>query len=160
MNSVITGNNINNTWKYGGGIANSGTLNLYFSTIADNYAYDGGGLNAGSIENIYNSIIWGNDIDGSQSNPEIRGAANTLYLTEIAADPSFVLRSTATKTIPQSDGDYRLTCPDPGTTCSNCVDTGDETNKPIGDDDIIGTVRPVDIGSIGDGSNDYDKGAV
>jgi len=160
VNSVITGNNINNTWKYGGGIANSGTLNLYFSTIAHNYAHDGGGLNAGSIENIYNSIIWGNDIDGSQSNPEIRGAANTLYLTEIAADPSFVLRSTATKTIPQSDGDYRLTCPDPGTTCSNCVDTGDETNKPIGDDDIIGTVRPVDIGSIGDGSNDYDKGAV
>ena len=64
VNWGITGNNINNSWKYSGAIANSGTLNPYFSTIADNYAHDGGGLNAGIIANTHNNIIWGNDIDG------------------------------------------------------------------------------------------------
>jgi predicted outer membrane repeat protein len=151
-NSLISGNRIVNNFNYGGGIRNAGTLNLNFSTIADNYAYDGGGLDAAGTENIYNSIIWGNAVAAGLTNTEIRGVADTLYLTESNGDTSFVLRSTANATTATTNGNYRLQ------TISNCIDTGDATNKPAGDDDIEGNIRPIDVTGKGDGINDYDKG--
>lgn len=40
----------------------TGTLNLYNSTITDNYASRyGGGLRAAGTETVRNCIIWGND---------------------------------------------------------------------------------------------------
>ncbi len=151
-NSIITGNRHTLAYRDGGGISNRGTLNLYFSTIADNYsAGDGGGLYAAGTENIYNSIIWGNVAAGS--NPEINGVTETLYLTETGSDTSFDSRSTASSSTATIDGSYLLQ------SSSNCIDTGDATNKPTGDDDIEGNTRPQDIVGKGDGVDDYDKGA-
>jgi hypothetical protein len=152
-NSVIAGNTTAAFKGDGGGIYNAGTLNLYFSTIADNYsARDGDGLYAGGIENIYNSIIWGND-----GGDNVSGTPENLWLTETLSDPSFVSRSAATSGSPTTDGVYDLQSD------SICIDTGDaeifgDTNGAPAED-IAGNPRPTDIAGKGDGADDYDKGA-
>ncbi len=149
-NCLIVGNTAGTAWSYGGGISNSGTLNLYHSTVADNWAGGrGGGLQASGTETIRNSIIWGND--AANGNVEIDGSVNTLYLTEISIDPQFTTRDQASSDTPTTGGDYHLL----GT--SGSIDTGDATNAPA--DDLDGVAREVDIGGMGDGVDDYDKGA-
>jgi hypothetical protein len=152
VNSMISGNTAN-AWQADGiGIYNAGTLNLYFSTIADNYANDtgrAGGLQANGTETVRNSITWGN------RGLQYAGAIDTLYLTETTTNPLFVFRSLpADNGSPTTNGDYHL-CNGVGipdalcTGSSPCIDTADATNAPA--DDIDGDNRP-------QGSN-YDKGA-
>ncbi|MCP4046370.1 MAG: hypothetical protein GY732_10315, partial [Gammaproteobacteria bacterium] len=138
INSIIAGNIANGYQADGGGIYNSGTLNLYFSTITDNFVQSSsGGLHANGIETVRNSIIW-----GSAGGSQIGGTVETLYLTETTNNPSFTSSSQASSGNPTTDGDYHLQVG------SNCINTGDATNGPA--DDIEGTLRPVD---------QYDKGA-
>lgn len=139
-NCLITGNRIANTYNYGGGIRNEGTLNLYFSTVADNYSHQGGGLDCAGTEHLYNSIIYGNAVTMNQI--EIRGATDTNYLTESSTNVDFVLESGASSLTATTDGNYHLQ----GT--SNCINTGDATNAPS--DDLDGNLRPVES---------FDKGA-
>ena len=148
-NSVIAGNSADGAyWAEGGGIYNAGTLNLYFSTIADNYVdAQSGGLYAGGTETVVNSIIWGNS--GAS---HIDGSFDTLYLTETSSDPSFVSRNAASDGSPTTTGNYHLP------SSSSAIDTGDATNKPAGDDDIEGNFRPID-GPDADSDAEYDKGA-
>ncbi|MFC1602865.1 right-handed parallel beta-helix repeat-containing protein [Pseudomonadota bacterium] len=156
-NSVIAGNQATTDYRYGGGIYNHGQLNLYFSTIADNYAYYAGGLYAyGNTtddvtgDTVKNSIIWGND---AVVGVEVFGTIETEYLLEMSSDPSFTTRDPASSGTATTGGVYTLQ------SFSNAIDTGDATNKPAGDDDIVGNTRPTDIAGKGDGSDDYDKGA-
>ena len=152
-NSIIAGNISpdGSSGAGGGGIYSSATLNLYFSTIADNYAGRyGGGLRASGTETVRNSIIWGN-VNPGAGGTEIYDTAETLYLTESSTDPHFVARDTANSTTPKTGGNYRLQAD------SNCIDTGDATNAPA--DDLDGKSRPIDISGKGDGVADYDKGA-
>ncbi|MCF6283337.1 MAG: hypothetical protein L3J28_14230 [Candidatus Polarisedimenticolaceae bacterium] len=144
-NTVLAGNVVEGAWQAdGGGIFNAGTLNLYFSTIADNYSYNqGGGLYAGGTENIYNSIIWGNSYAHGTGSAEIYGTTENLYLTEVTSDPLFVSRSAAAASTPTINGSYDLQAG------SNAIDTGDATNAPA--DDIAGITRPQGAA--------YDKGA-
>ena len=78
---------------------------------------------------------------------------NVLYLTEAGGGVAFVTPAPATNGTPTTNGSYLLQ------SGSNCIDSGDATNKPAGDDDIVGNTRPTDIGGKGDGVDDYDKGA-
>lgn len=151
INSLIAGNIIaSNDYKYGGGIANLGTLNLYFSTISDNYVIRrGGGLYAAGTENVVNSIVYGNN--SGNGNPEIEGTVESLTLTETGGGVSFASPQPATNGNPTTSGDYHLQSD------SNCIDTGDATNA--APDDIEGNTRPADILGEGDGIDDYDKGA-
>ncbi|MDH3326500.1 MAG: CSLREA domain-containing protein, partial [Gammaproteobacteria bacterium] len=143
-NTVIAGNvNTVAAQADGGGIyvGPTATLNLYFSTVADNYTVrNGGGVNGDGVENIYNSIIYGNLNSGGVS--ETFGTIDVLYLSS-TTNPAFVTNSPATGGIPTTNGNYNIQA------SSNAKDTGDGTNAPA--DDIVGTARPVNI--------IYDKGA-
>lgn len=151
-NILITGNVVDNSWQADGSgiyVAAGATLNLYFSTIADNYTYQHGALYAGGTENIYNSIIWGNAHDHGTAN--IYGATDNLYLTETASDVTFTSRDAATQGAPTTAGVYTLQA------SSIAIDAGDASNAPA--DDIDGTGRPIDTAGKGDGTDDYDQGA-
>jgi CSLREA domain-containing protein len=141
--TVVAGNTADNAyWAEGGGIYNAGTLNLYFSTVTDNYSDNqGGGIYGGGTENIYNSIVWGNSANVGAD--EISGTTENLYLTETSSDPTFASRAPATDSNPTTTGQYDLQ------SGSNCIDTGDSTNAPA--DDIVGNSRNQGSG--------YDKGA-
>ncbi len=155
INSLIAGNTASSgITNGGGGIFNSGTLKLYYSTIADNHAGRyGSGLQANGTETVRNSIIWGNAGGSGETN----GTVETLYLTETAVDPKFVLRDTAGSGSPTTGGNYRLQAD------SNCIDTGDATVDapdvtPLVD--LDNNSRPYDMPApAGDGVDDYDKGA-
>ncbi|MFC1750665.1 beta strand repeat-containing protein, partial [Pseudomonadota bacterium] len=144
-NTVIAGNVTENAWDAdGGGIANYGTLNLYHSTVADNYSYDdGGGILAAGTENIYNSIVINNTWGHGTGNIQITGTTENQYLTEVTTDPDFSTDAPASASTPTTGGVYSLN------TGSGSIDTGDSTNAPA--DDIDGTSRPQ--------GSDYDKGA-
>ncbi|MDH4101234.1 MAG: right-handed parallel beta-helix repeat-containing protein, partial [Nitrospirota bacterium] len=175
-NCLISGNRLHTTdWRYGGGIFNGGTLNLYNSTIASNYAYrDGGGLYANGTETIRNSIFWGN-LANLGTNDSIQLATNSIDYScvqqasvpagtgNINTDPQFVNMfvqsnpGTAT-----TAGDYRLCngAGDPDGACSSAspaIDTAGVTSAPTGD--IVGAARPHDVAGKGDGVDDYDMGA-
>ncbi len=163
-NTVITGNRLKDTTSvyYGGGVNNDGTLNLYSSVIAGNYAHsDAGGLYANGTENIYNSIIYGNTA-GTGSNHEVALSYGTATTSIIGSDPLFANLQQANNTTPTTAGDYRL-CYAAGnpTGCasgpSSGIDTGGPTNAPLFD--IVGEGRPVNVSGLGDGIDDYDIGA-
>jgi hypothetical protein len=162
-NSVISGNRVH-TKRYGGGIFNDGTLNLYSSVIAGNYAkQEGGGLYANATETIRNSIIYGN-IAGLGTNDNVYQAITIETNSNTnGIDPLFVDLQQATSGTATTTGDYRLcySTNDPasgcGATASGGIDTGGATNVP--GDDILGILRPKDIAGLGDGINDYDMGA-
>lgn len=147
-NSVIAGNVSGYAYQSdGGGIfVNTGTtLNLYYSTVADNYTpRSGGGIYGGGTENIYNSIIWGNAYDHTGP-AEIYGTIDTDTSNEYTSDPTFVSRSTASAATPTTNGDYNLQ------SGSGARNTG--TNSPTDwtNEDIVGTGRPQE--------GTYDKGA-
>ncbi len=145
-NTVIAGNVTKSAWQADGGgiyVEAGATLNLYFSTVADNYAYNhGGGIYAGGTENISNSIVYGNLSDhGTAGIYEIApsGTRTNVQIT----DPTFVTNAPATGGTPTTTGNYDLQA------SSNSIDTGDATNAPA--DDIDGTSRPINAL--------YDKGA-
>ncbi len=162
-NTVITGNRQHTTsWRYGGGIYNSGTLYMYNSTIAGNYAFDGGGISANGIETIVNSIIYGNTA-GNGSNHNVRSTIGTSTNNNIGTNARFVDLQQASSGAATTAGDYRL-CYGTGNPAAGCgstispdLDMGNQTNAPS--DDILGTARPEDISGVGDGSFDYDRGA-
>ncbi len=161
--TVITGNRQHtSSWNYGGGMYNAGTLYMYNSTIAGNYAYDGGGISASGIETIRNTIIYGNTA-GYGSNNNVRSTIGTSTNNNIGNNARFVDLQQATSSAATTAGDYRL-CYGSGNPAAGCgsttspdIDFGNSTNAPS--DDIVGTVRPQDVAGVGDGVNDYDRGA-
>lgn len=152
-NTVIAGNVAGTAFgSEGGGIKNLGTLNLYFSTIADNFSQsNGGGLFAGGTENIYNSIIWGNGADHATiGHEDVSGTLDTDN-NNLTADATFTTRSAAAAATPTTNGVYTLQA------TSVAIDAGNATNAPS--DDIVKNTRPVDTAGKGDGVDDYDQGA-
>jgi len=162
-NTLISGNRQHTTnWRYGGGVYNSGTLYIYNSTIAGNYAYrDGGGIYAGGTETVRNTIIYGNTADIG-SNDDVYLSFNTSTNNNIGNNARFVDLQQATSGTATTAGDYRL-CYGSGNPAAGCttlspdLDMGNATNAPS--DDIVGTARPEDIAGVGDGIDDYDRGA-
>ncbi|MFC1751188.1 beta strand repeat-containing protein, partial [Pseudomonadota bacterium] len=162
-NSVITGNRQTNSSYNGGGIYNGNTLYLYSSTIAGNYsAARGGGLYAASAktETVRNTVIYGNT--GASGNNEVYGTIETPSDNILdGTDPLFVDLQNADSAATTA-GDFRL-CYANGNP-SGCtsgpstgIDTGGTTNAPAYD--ILGEARPVNVGGLDDGTNDYDMGA-
>ena len=150
-NSLITGNSVVTAWQYAGGIYNQGTLNLYYSTIANNYGYRSGGLDCGGIDTIRNNIVYNNVAGWASGVDEIGGSCDT-NVNNVTTDPTFVTPGTqTTSTTAYTDGDFRLS------TGSNSVDTGDANNT--SDHDILGNSRPVDLTGYSDGTNEHDIGA-
>lgn len=83
-NCFITGNvATSGTWAMGGGIYNNGgTLNLYFSTIAGNYAqkYGGGIATNNTTSTVDSSIIWDNlAAGGGNDYYNYAGTSNASY---------------------------------------------------------------------------------
>ncbi|VAV85537.1 hypothetical protein MNBD_DELTA01-331, partial [hydrothermal vent metagenome] len=163
-NTLITGNRQHTTdWRYGGGIYNAGTLYMYNSTIAGNYAYrDGGGISASGTETIRNTIIYGNTA-GLGSNHDVRSTIGTSTNNNIGTNARFADLQQATSGAATTAGDYRL-CYSSGVPAAGCggtispdIDFGNATNAPA--DDIVGTARPEDVAGVGDGVDDYDRGA-
>ena len=85
-NSTFSGNRINGTRGFGGAVCNTGAFTVVNSTIAGNAAPSaGGGIYSYGTFELYNSILWQNDVrdlyDGTSSS-----CASSL----IGIDPKFV----------------------------------------------------------------------
>ncbi|MDW7773480.1 MAG: Calx-beta domain-containing protein [Desulfobulbaceae bacterium] len=145
-NSIITGNaDGNSNWQNGGGIYTNGTLNVYSSTIAGNYAGHGGGIYvAGGTATVTNSILWDNTA-GDGSSHQIYGSPTVSYTdveggftgtANIDADPLFVDQQQATAGTPtplSNLGDFHIQAG------SNVIGQGTATDAPA--DDIDGDLR-------------------
>ncbi len=152
-NTVVAGNVAQNAGQ-AGWRRNfyAGTLNLYFSTVADNFANrNGDGLQANGTETVRNSIIWGN-----YGGINVSGTIETNDNNETASDPIFVNGSQASSGSPTTDGDYHL-CNGSGDPAgctsgpSPCIDTANANN--VDTVDIDGDSRNPPYGA------GYDKGA-
>jgi hypothetical protein len=144
-NSIISGNAAGSgTWEDGGGIFSAGTLDVYSSTIAGNYAGNGGVIHvAGGSATITNSILWDNTA-GDGSSHQIFGSPTVTYSDvgqagyagsngNINVDPDFVLSDPATAGTAKTTGDYHIQ------TGSPVVDQGTTIDAPT--DDIEGDPR-------------------
>jgi parallel beta-helix repeat protein len=134
-NTLVSGNRFTNAYNpnYGGGIRSDGTLNLYYSTVVNNYGFKGGGISCGGTETIRNSIIYNNTAGDSYD--DIMPTCETDD-NNVTADPTFVDYGTqATISASYTDGDYQLD------TGSICIDNGNE-NGIAYDYDIDGNPRP------------------
>jgi hypothetical protein len=150
----------------GGGIRNSGTLKIYSSTIAGNYApYNGGGVlvdgvAGGSLE-MTNSIIWDNSeiqlvaIPGPYTinYSDIEGGGFS-GIGNIDADPQFVWSDPATDGVAKTTGDYRIQ-PDSGAREVGGGPADIEPDPPIVDIEGDSRPYPPDNGSYDMGADEY-----
>ena len=176
-NCIVSGNTVDSVNGIeGGGIHNTGQLNIYSSTVAGNSAPNGGGLyifgQTGGNLDMSNSIFWDNV---ASTNPEIVvtyfNAGFSMIFSDIEGgfvggetnhdnidlDPLFVLSDPASPIgTPKTTGDYRIQ------SGSAAIDVGGGTtdlDPAPPTDDIQGDSRPADISGQGDGFEDYDMGA-
>ncbi len=133
----------------GGGIHNSGTLDIMNSTIAGNYASNnGGGLSGAGI--VTNSIVWANG--SGASGAQVFGAPLITYsdvegsyegVGNLNADPVFVDLQQAINGNPTVWGDFHIKWGSP------VIDQGTDVGAPL--HDIDRDIRPqgsgFDVGS-------------
>ncbi|MCB2181050.1 MAG: hypothetical protein KQH63_03365 [Desulfobulbaceae bacterium] len=157
-NSIITGNAAGSgTWEDGGGICSNGTLNVYSSTIAGNYAGQGGGIHmAAGTAVVTNSIIWDNTA-GDGTSHQIYGSPAVTYSDvegsysgtgNVNDDPFFTTPAQAGAGTPTQSGLFTLEAG------SGVIDVGggvDDIEPDPPTDDIEGNSRPQESG--------YDMGA-
>ncbi len=150
----------------GGGLRNVNSFPFVInSTFYQNEASKGGGMssNNGSAE-IVNCIFWANE---ANTGAEIE-SKNTLPLvtfSDVEGGCTVLNGFTSDDTgnidaFPMFAGnaDLRLTCPDPGSNCSPCVDTGNNEAVPLTlSTDSSGAARIVD--GDGDSTQQVDMGA-
>ena len=147
-NCMVTGNVADGEqWSEGGGIMNYGTVNIYNSTFAGNYAWGpwggGGGLRSSGTATIKNSIFWGNR---ATPGAQIQGTATVTYSDieggysgtgNIDLDPLFVNLQQALLNSPTAAGDFHIQVGSPvldhGTSIGAPADDIDGDRRPIGD---------------------------
>ena len=147
----------NNNAKLGGAIYNKGYISMTNCDMVNNHVTENGGAmyNETHNSNIYNSILWGNDKDGTPN--QIMGLSKYNYCAIEGGYNGTNNINLSSENDGSESGNYpRFENPEEGNYAidrySACVDAGDKSVSGIVDPDFLGNPRivndKIDIGAI------------